>query len=101
MPQSTSFTDLEKVTITANVLDADGQPFAPGTLPGVTFVSSDPLVAPVTTLPGGLSCEVLSGSVGVAVITISVGALSDTVDVEVVNSAPGTLSVMVSPPSPE
>lgn len=105
--QNVTLTDKQQVSAGITILDQDGQPFAsvpPGA--NVTFSTSDPEVAPITVAADGLNINVTSGKVGHATITASASladgtTLGDTLEVDVVNSTPGSLNFTVGTPTDE
>lgn len=103
--QTVIMTDRQKVAIGVSILDQDGQPFS--VLPAgiaITFTSDNPAVAAVTVRPDGLNADIVSGLVGQATITVEASGdlvLSDTVAIEVQNSAPGSLNLTVGAPEDE
>lgn len=107
MPTSASLTDRQHVLIGVTILDADGQPFAQ--LPDgaqLTFASDTPDVAGVSVQPDGMSADITSGKVGVAVVTAAYtdaagNSISDSLAVAVQNSAPGSLNLTVGVPVDE
>lgn len=107
MATSVVMTDKQKVKAGITLLDQDGQPFAvkPADVE-VIFTSSDPTVAAWVPDADGLNGTITSGAVGSATISAAAGladgsTLTDMIDVQVVNSAPGALSFTVGTPVEE
>ena len=109
MPFNVKMTDKQKVAIGVTILDNDTPPQPYTELPdgvAVTFVSDHPEIADVTVRPDGMNADIGSGKVGTAVITVSVTGITppiptDTVTIQVVNSAPGSLNLTVGEPTDE
>jgi hypothetical protein len=105
--------DQESIVCGIAPTDLDNKPIA--SLPSgatVTYTSTDPSVCGVVPSADGMSVTVTSGNPGTASVTVHVQGIVDskgnpiavadeTLDFEVVNSAPGALNFTAGDPVPE
>jgi hypothetical protein len=94
-----SMNDMQKTVVTARFLDAAGAPVPPPNAP--EWATSDPKVVEVETNDEGhLVAEVFPTGAGKATVTAKAGALSASIDFEVVGTA-AKLELSAAPPEPK
>jgi len=101
-----TITDEQKVLVTLAPTTAAGNPATLDGTPSWTVKEGDAIVEPA---PDGLSCTLISGTVGNSVIEVSadadlgegVATITDTIDLAVVSAQASSLGLLVGTPEPK
>ncbi len=89
-------TDMQKVSLTVEFKDAAGNPASVDGVP--VWASSDPSVTVVAATDGLSAVATAAGPLGTAQISVTLGSLTGTLDIQIVASAAVSVAIVAGTP---